>query len=266
MAAIDSALNAKGQMKKGGVYTFSMGREDLNVKVEGIDIAPDFGLAADIFFLGMGGGAMLMGEVPLHASEVNGVISRAIANNLQISAIHNHRIVMSPMVMWIHIMGTGAPGQLAAAMNRVLPPNGKFDRSGSQPKTSPLPFKQLGQILGGDAQPGSNGTVQVSVDRSQTIMMHGMKVPAEFGVNSQIYFQHQSGGNAAMEAELALVATEVNPVVRSLRASGIQITALHNHHINDQPHLYFLHTWAVGDAVTLAQKVRKALDLTQAKK
>ena len=70
------------------------------------------------------------------------------------------------------------------------------------------------------------------------------------------------GRRAAIEGELVLVAQEVNPVVRLLRQRGVQIYALHNHMLTDQPHAFFLHTWSVGNSLTQARILRAALNLT----
>jgi len=59
---------------------------------------------------------------------------------------------------------------------------------------------------------------------------------------------------------LGLVASEVDPVMRALRASGIEVTALHNHMLNDEPRLFFMHFWANQDAAKLARGLRAALD------
>jgi hypothetical protein len=63
-----------------------------------------------------------------------------------------------------------------------------------------------------------------------------------------------------------LLAGEVNPVIRALRMHGIEVEAMHNHMLSDQPHLYFMHFWANDDAVKLAQGLRAALDETNSQK
>ena len=34
----------------------------------------------------------------------------------------------------------------------------------------------------------------------------------------------------------------------ALREHGIEVTALHNHMLNDEPRLFFMHFWANADA------------------
>lgn len=57
-----------------------------------------------------------------------------------------------------------------------------------------------------------------------------------------------------------LIAAEVNPVLRALRENGIEVTALHNHMLDDEPRLFFMHFWANDDAEKLVRGLRSALD------
>lgn len=74
-----------------------------------------------------------------------------------------------------------------------------------------------------------------------------------------INFQPTGGGKAAITGDFVLIAREVNPVLKALREHGIEVTAIHNDMLDDQPHLYFMHFWANADAVKLAQGLKAAL-------
>ncbi len=56
-----------------------------------------------------------------------------------------------------------------------------------------------------------------------------------------------------------LIAKEVNPVAKTLRDHGIEVTAIHNHMLDDEPRLFFMHFWANDDAATLALGLKAAL-------
>jgi hypothetical protein len=73
-------------------------------------------------------------------------------------------------------------------------------------------------------------------------------------------FQPTGNGKAAITGDLVLTAQEVNPVLRILRDNGIEVTALHNHMLDDEPRLFFMHFWANDDAAKLARGLRSALD------
>src|SRR5438132_3312115 len=85
-------------------------------------------------------------------------------------------------------------------------------------------------------------------------------------VATALNFQPTGAGNAAITGDFVLRAAEVNPVLRALREHGIEVTAVHNHMLDEQPRLFFMHFWAVGDAVRLAEGLRAALDNVHVKK
>jgi hypothetical protein len=63
-----------------------------------------------------------------------------------------------------------------------------------------------------------------------------------------------------------MTADEVNPVLRTLRDNGIDVTALHSHMLDEQPRLFFMHFWANDNAIKLAEGLRAALDKTASTK
>jgi hypothetical protein len=101
---------------------------------------------------------------------------------------------------------------------------------------------------------------QVSVPRAETIRDAGMEIPASMGLGTAINFQPTGGGKAAITGDFVLTAKEVNPVLLALRENGIEVTAVHNHMLNDEPRLFFMHFWANDDAAKLAKGLRDALD------
>ena len=86
-----------------------------------------------------------------------------------------------------------------------------------------------------------------------------MVLPPPMGSANAINFQPTSGGKAAITGDFVLVAKEVNPVLKTLREHGIEVTAIHNHMLDDQPHLYFMQFWANDDARKLAEGLKAAL-------
>ena len=86
-----------------------------------------------------------------------------------------------------------------------------------------------------------------------------MEVPEAMGSAIAINFQPTGGGKAAITGDFVLVAKEVNPVLKALRDNGIEVTAVHNHMLDDQPRLFFMHFWANDDAQQLANGLKAAL-------
>ncbi len=131
------------------------------------------------------------------------------------------------------------------------------------------PYSQvpLDQIIGVKGQ-ASGGVYQFGVPRRDPITENGMQItPAgSMGVATAINFQPTGSGRAAITGDFVLTAEEVNPVIRVLRANGIEVTAIHSHMLTEQLRLIFMHFWANGDAIKLARGLRAALYKTASTK
>ena len=108
----------------------------------------------------------------------------------------------------------------------------------------------------------NGGVYQVSVARAESIRDGAMVIPPAMGLGTVINFQPTGSGKAAIAGDFVLLAGEVNPVIRALRAARIEVISLHNHMLTDEPRLFFMHFWANDDAVGLARGLRSALDVT----
>ena len=268
-AAIDAALGRSGQTQPGNVYKFSMPRSDMRVVKNGISIAPGLALGSWLAFTKMGSEAMVMGDLVLSEDELEPVMLKLQQEGIQQTSIHNHLVGESPRVMYMHIEGHGDAVKLARSLAAALALT-------KTPAATPKPAANTQPALGLDtaevekalASKGKvNGTIlQFSIPRSEKITEDGVEIPPAMGTATAINFQPTGGGKAAISGDFVLLATEVNPVIRALREHGIEVEAVHNHMLFEQPHLYFMHFWANDDAVKLAQGVRAALDQTNSQK
>src|SRR5215218_1550466 len=131
-------------------------------------------------------------------------------------------------------------------------------------RANPLPFYMHIGAKGQD----NNGIYQFAVPRRDPISEHGAQIapPGPTGVAIAINFQSTGGGKAAITGDFVLIAEEVNPVIKALRANGIEVTAVHSHMLTEQPRLIFMHFWANDDALKLAKGLREALDKTASAK
>lgn len=82
--------------------------------------------------------------------------------------------------------------------------------------------------------------------------MDGVTIPPAMGTATAINFQPTEDGKAAIIGDFVMTAEEVNPVLRALRAHGIEVMALHNHMLEEEPPLFFMHFFANNDAQELA--------------
>jgi hypothetical protein len=126
--------------------------------------------------------------------------------------------------------------------------------------TTPLDTGALEGVLGHSGQVMSGGVFQVNFPPTNPVTMMGMQIPAAMGVTTSLNFQPTEGGKAATTGDFVLTGEEVNPVASALRSNGIEVTAVHNHGLDDQPRLFYMHFWANDDPMKLAQGLRAALD------
>ena len=263
---VDDAFGRKPAATAGDVRRYGFPRSDLSVTLDGVSVKPALALGGWIAMKPMQGGAMVMGDLVLLETEINPVMSKLIENGLEITAIHNHVLRANPATFYMHVGGHGDPVKLATAIRNALaesktpldPP-----AAAAAPPQIDLDTAQLDMIIGAKGQ-ANGGVFQFGVPRREQVMENGMAVtPAgPMGVATGINFQPTGGGKAAITGDFVLTADEVNPVIKALRANGIEVTAIHSHMLNEQPRLIFMHFWANDDALRLARGLRAALDLT----
>src|SRR5438067_1776274 len=152
----------------------------------------------------------------------------------------------------------GKSGQVQAA-------GGSAPAGGAAAGGPELDPKQIEGALGRSGRM-NNGVLQVSVPRAEKITENGIELLPAMGVNTALNFQPTGDGKAAITGDFVLVGREVNRVAKTLREHGIQVTALHNHALADDPRLFYMHFWANDDPVKLAQGLKAALELTNSKK
>jgi hypothetical protein len=266
-ASVAKALGKEGAVQGGGVYRVGLPRSDLKVKLDGVDIKPGLALGGWLAFMPMGNEAMVMGDLVLTGDEVSPVMQKFLESGIDITALHNHLLRSEPMTMYMHVAAHGDPVKLATALHAGLAlsktPMGAAPAAA--PQSVDLDTSAIDAAMGYKGK--ANGAIyQFSIPRAATVEDEGMAVPEAMGSANAINFQATGGGKAAITGDLVLVASEVNPVLRELRANGIEVTALHSHMLDDQPHVFFMHFWANDDALKLAKGMRAVLDKVAVKK
>jgi hypothetical protein len=261
-AQVGQALGKPGSAMAGGVYRVALPRTDLKVTLDGVELKPGFALGSWLAFEKMGDQGMVMGDLVLTMDEVAPVMTKLAAGGIEITALHNHLLRNQPFTMYMHVQGLGDPVKLAAALHTALAesktPLTGAPAAASAPPTIDLDTAALDQTLGAKGT-NSGGVYQFSIPRAEPIKDDRMEVPPSMGSANAINFQPTGGGKAAITGDFVLIAKEVNPVLRALREHGIEVTAIHNHMLDDEPHLYFMHFWANDDAKKLAEGLKAAL-------
>jgi hypothetical protein len=265
---IDAALARKAAVT-GDVHRYSFPRTDLTVTVDGVTIKPALALGGWVAFKPMHGQAMVMGDLVLLQTEIAPVMRKLVDSGMEITAIHNHVLRGSPATFYMHVGGHGDPVKLATSIRDALRESGTpmtAPASASAPPAVDLDTTQIDQIIGVKGQ-ANGGVYQLSVPRRDPITENGMQLtpPGPLGVNTAIGFQPTGEAKAAITGDFVLIGTEVNPVIKELKAAGIEITAIHSHMLTEQPRLIFMHFWANDDVIKLARGLRAAIDKTASK-
>ncbi len=257
---VGEALGKTGSAMPGGVYRVGLPRTDIKATLDGVELKPGFALGGWLAFEKMGEQGMVMGDLVLTMDEVAPVMTKLAASGIEVTALHNHLLRNQPFTMYMHVQANGDPVKLAAALHTALAES-KTPFSAA-PAAPPPPIDldttAIDQILGAKGT-NNGGVYQFGIPRAEPIKDGGMNVPPPMGSANAINFQPTGGGKAAITGDFVLIAKEVNPVLKALRDHGIEVTAIHNHMLDDQPRLYFMHFWANDDAKKLAEGLKAAL-------
>ena len=266
--AVAKALGKAGSEMPGGVYRVGLPRSDLHVQLGDIELKPTFALGSWVAFAPMGEEAMVMGDLVLTEDEIEPVMKSLLDSGIEITALHNHLFHAVPATFYMYIGGMGNPVNMANAIHTALQLS-KTPFTAAPPLATPPTIDLDTAAI--DAALGAKGAIaggvyQVGVPRSEPSKAMGMAVTGPLGGAEAINFQPLGGGKAAITGDFILVAKEVNPVLKALRGHGIDVTAIHNHMLDDQPRMFFVHFWAHDDLPKLLAGLKAALAEVAVKK
>lgn len=268
-AKIEEWTGLKGTLNEAEkVFKVTFPRGDLGVTVDEWKMPAFMGLTTWAAFTeGKAAEAMVMGDFVLMQDEVNPVMSTLLDAGLSVTALHNHFFYDEPKAYFMHIAGEGATEQLAkgvrAALDKVkeirtASPAPKKSFGGGLPEKSTLTAAPLTALLGGKPAE-KDGMVKFVIGRIAK-MSCGCEIGKEMGVNTWAAFAG-SDDNAVVDGDFACLEGELQAVLKTLRAGGINIVAIHHHMTMEEPRYIFLHYWGRGNAVELAGKLKAALEV-----
>ncbi|WP_077963841.1 DUF1259 domain-containing protein [Streptomyces tsukubensis] len=261
---VAEALGRVGDMKHDVAYHLPLPRSDLTVVSHGVTVRPALALSSHLSFVRYSdGGSLLMGDAVVTEQELQRFIDVLHEQGIEPTALHKHLLAQTPSVWWIHLHAHGDdPVAIARGLRTA------FDRTGTpeeRPSTSQRPLDL--DTSGIDTALGVRGTAEDGVYRNtfarrETVTEGDMVLPPGLGSTTAISFQPLGRGRAAVSGDCAMVASEVQPVLKALRHAGVELVELHHHGLRDEPRLFFTHFWATGDAVALARGIRPAVAAT----
>jgi hypothetical protein len=262
---IEKITGMKGT-EKNGEYKITVPQNDLSVIVDGFKIIPPMGLGSWAAFTPCGDTAMVMGDIIVTETDLKPVQQEAIRQGFSITAIHNHFVRNRPNVMYMHIEGKGKVENLSASVKAI------FDKvkeaRGKDPRASPadsvintLNVALIDSIMGHKGEM-SKGVYKYTIGRPDIALQeHGIPVSAFMGFNTWAAWQGTQE-KAAVCGDFTMLENEVAPVLKALIENGIEVVAVHNHMVHEEPRVFFLHYWGVGNAEQLAKGLKAALEKT----
>jgi uncharacterized protein DUF1259 len=261
-AAIAGALGRIGT-ESGTVYRVSFPRSDLKVRIGNVALLPGFALGGYAAFFPGPGGALAAGDLVLLEDEIQPVMLSLQHSGFEITALHNHLRNESPHVMYLHFMAEGDAVALARSLRAALAlsrtPLGPVQPAA--PKS--LAFQSAIETTIGRTGKVNGSVLSFSIPRPETITMNGTAVPPAAGVATAINIEDAGDGRVAAMGDFVLVGSEVHAVQQALLAHNFEVTAIHSHMIDDSPHLYYMHFWAVGSPAAIAGGLKAALALVR---
>ena len=260
-----TTLGKQGDFKA-NVLKVNIPRNDLTVTVAGVKTPTPFGFGGWVAMTkGSGDMNVLMGDLVLTQNEVNPVMSALLDNGLEVTALHNHFFQDEPRIFYMHVHGHGTSADLARQLKPALDLIGKnAPRPASTSGTAPagsgakLDTAKIAQIVGTQGEQ-SGDVYKITVGRDDLKLTEmGAPINARMGLNTWAAFVG-TNENAAIGGDVAMLASEVTPVLKALRKNGLDIVAIHHHMTKTEPTIFFLHYWGTGPAEKLATGFRAAL-------
>jgi len=263
-SSVLTTLGRQGDFKD-GVLKVNIPRSDLKVVVDGIATPTPFGFGGWVALTKGTGMDVMMGDLVLTEEEVNPVMSALLDAGLEVTAVHNHFFFETPRIFYMHVHGHGSPADLANKIKPALaligknPPRGGSTGAGRS-IDGKLDGAQLSKIIGTEGE--QNGAVyKITIGRNDLSLKDmGATINSRMGLNTWAAF-YGNDSDSVVAGDIAMVESEVNPVLKALRSNGIDVVAMHHHMIGTQPTIIFLHYWGKGDAQKLARGVRAAVDV-----
>ncbi|MEU1409136.1 DUF1259 domain-containing protein [Streptomyces sp. NPDC005728] len=262
-ADVGEVLRRPGDMRR-FMYHTGLPRRDLTVFSHGVRINPALALGTHMSFVRYADhSTLLMGDAVVTERELQRFCDVLQKHGIMLTAMHKHLLAHEPDVWWVHLH---AHGHDPVAVARGL--RAAFDCTGTppaEPATSSasvdLDTTAIDAAMG--VKGGADGEIYKSTYvRRETVADGHLVLPPGLGSTTSVNFQPLGGGRAALSGDLVMIASEVQPVLTALRRGGIELVEVHHHNLEDEPRLFFVHYWAVGNAVRLAEAVRKAVDTT----
>lgn len=267
--AIGAAAGVAATAGPAGVIRFAWLRDDVPVTVSGWPLPPAAGLASSAALTAGPAGTVLVAEVPVFEDEVTAAVDAALAQSLSVTGLAPRLGFARPPVQVLHLEAQGDGVVLATAMRSVWDAVRAVRQQAARPGERGLGEAPRAGALDSTALEKAlrtpvtveGGVASAVVGRDVTL--HRARLGAAQGFGTRVAVVG-SDERAAVSGEVAMGASEVQAVVRALRAGGLHLVGLHTHGVLETPTLWYAAFAGTGRAQALAAAVRGVLDAQQA--
>jgi len=269
-ADYDGVLKTLGKQGdfKDNVLKINLPRNDVKVTIDGIATPTPFGFGGWLAMTkGTGGIDVMMGDLVLLEDEVNPVMSALLDNGLEVTALHNHFFFENPRIFYMHVHGHGKAADLAKMAKPAVdllghgPGQHQSSVTGGTSNVSQgtMDTAKIAKIVGHEGET-NGGVFKITVGRDDLKLKEmGATINARMGLNTWAAF-YGSDANSEIAGDVAMLSSEITPVLKTLRANGIDVVAIHHHMTGTQPDVYFLHYWGTGPTEKLATAFKATLE------
>jgi hypothetical protein len=257
-SAAEKVLGRAGKVQD-GVFRVGFARTDIHARIGRTPLQPAAALGSWAAFRASGSGVVADGDLVLLEPEVNPVITVLQEHGFLVTALHNHLTGERPRVMYLHFFARGALLPIAETLKAALALTGTPAKPAPQSAAVITYGQKTIEGIQGKQGTTTGSVLSFSFPHAFVIRMHDEQMSPAMGMATAINFQPAPAGVAAT-GDFVLREKDVNPVIGELRKGGVVVTAVHNHMLDDEPRMIFVHFWAEGPAEAVAKTLRAALD------
>jgi hypothetical protein len=240
-------------------------RKEFNIIIDGFKIIPLLGLGGWSNFIPSPDSAMVVGDLIINQSDFIKVQNEVTSLGLKITDIHRYPARDRSVILFMHIIGYGDTTTLTTIASSLFTKlkNIRAKKSDQQQLNSNLNTTLLDSIVGHKGE-YLGDLYKYSIGRPAVLKAHGILISSFLGYNTWAAWQG-TNDNALVTGDFTMLKKEVGPVIKALAENGIEAVMVHNHPVFDEPGIYFLHYWGVGNAERLAKGLRAAFNQQEIK-
>lgn len=243
-------------------YKVTFPRTDISLKIDGESVEARLAYTSWIAYRPMGNSTQIMGDMVLLDTEIPKVIPYLKKSGIVITAIHNHLLREQPRLIYMHIAGKGNALELSKIMKGAYALTATpLTEKPNKNENKEMDWTPVKKVLGENGKESGN-LLKYGFPRKGAITMNGKTMPSTFGIATAIGFQAINKNEAIITGDFVMEAKEVNAVISELVINNIEVAALHNHMLFENPRLFYMHFWAKGNPEKLAKGFKYALDKT----